>query len=64
MHLGGSVVVRVPLSHGVVPGSWDQVHIRLPTGSLLPLLLSLFLSVSNEKKIKDYQQLQKTMLET
>ena len=29
-HLGGSVVERLPLAQGMIPGSWDQVPHRAP----------------------------------
>ena len=45
-HLGGSEVERLPSAQGVIPGSWDQVPIGLPAGSLLlPLPVYLPLSV-------------------
>ena len=46
-HLGGSVVERLPLAHGVSQGPGMEPHIGLPAGSLLlPLLMSLHLFVS------------------
>ena len=44
--LGGSVVERLPLAQGMIPGSWDRVLDGAPRRSLLlPLLTSLPLSV-------------------
>ena len=45
VHLGGSVVERLPSAQGMIPGSWDRV--LLSAGSLLlPLPASLPLSLS------------------
>ena len=39
---GGSAVEHLPSALGVIPGSWDQVPIGFPAGSLLlPLPVSL-----------------------
>ena len=43
-HLGGSVVERLPLAQGVIPGSWDQVLHRAPRGE--PASPSACVSVS------------------
>ena len=47
--LGSSVLERLPLAQGVIPGSRIQSHIGLSRGSLLlPLARSLPLCVSQE----------------
>ena len=43
--LGGSAVKPLPLAWGTIPGSWVEFCIRLLAGSLLPLPVSLPLSV-------------------
>ena len=49
--LGGSVVERLPLAQGMIPGSRIESHIGLLAGSLLlPRPVSLPLSVSLKNK--------------
>ena len=43
--LRGSVVERLSLAQGLIPGSWDRVLHRAPPGELLPLPVSLPLSL-------------------
>ena len=41
-HLGGSVVVHLPLAQVMIPGSWNRSRNRLLIGSLLLPLLCLY----------------------
>ena len=55
-HLGGSGVEHLPLAQVAIPGSWDRVPDRAPTGSLLlPLPVSLLL-LSHESATKIFKK--------
>ena len=47
-HLGGSVVERLPLAQGVIPGSWDRVPHWAPCREPASLSACVSASVSHE----------------
>ena len=44
-HLGGSAVEHLPLTQGMIPGSWDRVPHQVPHGQ--PASLSAYVSESS-----------------
>ena len=56
---GGTVVEHLPSAQAMVPGSWDQSCIGLPTGSLLPPCICLCLCVCVSHKQINFKDLKK-----